>query len=882
VHALPSSRILATAAAGLGLVLSLPASAAAAPSQLTVLATSGQAAPGGSSFTAFGDPVLNEQGLVAFQGLLASGPDHEPSVGLYMASPGQLAAIASEQAQAPGGVGVLAHPPGDLNGSGAFPFIPRLDTAGDAYWVGDYHAGGPGYYADSMGVFLNAGRFAVQGDPTPDGQTFDFDFDYAVPPQVSPGGRLALLTELCPCGANGLSPGSGIYAWTGGTWQKVVRRGDPTPGGDGTFEPQDAEDPMGFGPPGVNDAGQVAFAARKRVAGRTVDGLYLDSGGNLQELVGAGETLPDGRTAATLYDVQHGPALNAAGEVAVLIGTSDAGSGIYLFGGGQGPQLVVHTGDPDPAGGGMVVCGLGHPGLGSDGTLAFTATLGLPGTPCLEGTVDAMYVGQPGHLARAAQIAVPSEISMQGGPSVGPDMPYVSGKGWVAILVQDNGGGRTLDVWDGQSLRRVAGTGDLIAGRTVTSLDLAGEDTPGAVALNDAGELVFRAFSAGGSQIVLASLAGAPATPALPAWLSTAQGQQAQPAGAPVVTGVSPASGPDTGGQTVTIAGSNLAGATSVLFGDYGQGQDVQVAPDGRSLQVVTPAASWGDGQVYVQVTTPAGASAVTSATQYTFEPGSAAQGAEVTVAGRQVAFEAASHSGAVGSVNGYTADTFDLESGQAGNDFYGGADLQLGADGSGNPTLSGNLAVVAAGGALGAAPGSATVPAVAGETLLVLDHAGRYALVTVQSASPQTVAFTYQMAAPSQAGPRQVTIRLTIGSDTATVDGQAVGLDVPATIGSSGRTLVPFRFLGQALGAQVGWNDATHTATYVLGSVQVNVPVGSLQATVNGAGVSLDAPAVIVGGRTLVPVRFIGQALGATVAWDPSSQTVTITYSAP
>lgn len=479
---------------------------------------------------------------------------------------------------------------------------------------------------------------------------------------------------------------------------------------------------------------------------------------------------------------------------------------------------------------------------------------------------------------------------------------------------------------------------------------------------------------------------------------------------------------------------------------------------------------------------------------------------AQVTAGNLQILFPGTSKSGAVGSVSGYEADTYDLESGQAGNDFYGGADLTLSTDGSGGPTLSGNLAILPQGGALSAAPGAATVPATPGEILLALDHAGNYAVVLIQNATPQTVWFSYVLQSsttavqPSQPGtgsepvqspetgtpttsptppqetpatppsatqpptpqgggsgptggttglyevqgnclavtgsggqpllgigftvapefpgdalqtalandqlvlhvtvaaPSDVTritgqqsgdgwktpltlmqqsgadwtfnlqltdhsqpyrffltsasltaagladtssgvtevdwqfdtagtagcgaqsvqgaaggssgtagtaataasgqsasnapapspstsgpttVKLQVGASSATVDGAAQSLDVPPQI-IGGRTMVPLRFLADALGAQVAWENATSSVTYTLGSTRVVLQIGNSQAEVDGQNVPLDVPPALVGGRTLVPVRFVSQELGAAVGWDQASQTVTVTYPAP
>jgi hypothetical protein len=84
----------------------------------------------------------------------------------------------------------------------------------------------------------------------------------------------------------------------------------------------------------------------------------------------------------------------------------------------------------------------------------------------------------------------------------------------------------------------------------------------------------------------------------------------------PGVSGVSPSSGSVGGGQTVTIAGNNLSGATAVMFGTTAA---AIVSTSNTSVTVTTPAES--AGTVNVTVTTPGGTSAVTSGDRYTFGP---------------------------------------------------------------------------------------------------------------------------------------------------------------------------------------------------------------------------------------------------------------------
>jgi hypothetical protein len=105
-------------------------------------------------------------------------------------------------------------------------------------------------------------------------------------------------------------------------------------------------------------------------------------------------------------------------------------------------------------------------------------------------------------------------------------------------------------------------------------------------------------------------------------------------------------------------------------------------------------------------------------------------------------------------------------------------------------------------------------------------------------------------------------------------VDGQPVRFDQPPiTIG--GRVLVPLRGVFERLGAFVEWDPRTNTVTAVRSGSQIQLQIGSRQGYVNGNLTLLDIPPMVVRGRTLVPLRFISEALGAQVDWDPAARTV-------
>jgi copper amine oxidase-like protein len=107
-------------------------------------------------------------------------------------------------------------------------------------------------------------------------------------------------------------------------------------------------------------------------------------------------------------------------------------------------------------------------------------------------------------------------------------------------------------------------------------------------------------------------------------------------------------------------------------------------------------------------------------------------------------------------------------------------------------------------------------------------------------------------------------------------VDGDPVAFDQPPII-TAGRVFVPLRGVFERLGAFVEWDQRTSTVMARQDTTQVILRIGQAQAMVNGQPVTLDAPPMVVGGRTLVPLRFLGETLGARVSWDPSNYTVSI-----
>jgi hypothetical protein len=107
-------------------------------------------------------------------------------------------------------------------------------------------------------------------------------------------------------------------------------------------------------------------------------------------------------------------------------------------------------------------------------------------------------------------------------------------------------------------------------------------------------------------------------------------------------------------------------------------------------------------------------------------------------------------------------------------------------------------------------------------------------------------------------------------------LNGNPLNFDVPPVM-ELGRVLVPLRVIFEALGAEVSWDQATQTISATKSGVTIRLQPGQKQASQNGAQITMDVPAKIINGRTMVPVRFVSEALGADVSWDNNTRTVSI-----
>ncbi|MBX3171048.1 MAG: copper amine oxidase N-terminal domain-containing protein [Candidatus Eremiobacteraeota bacterium] len=110
-----------------------------------------------------------------------------------------------------------------------------------------------------------------------------------------------------------------------------------------------------------------------------------------------------------------------------------------------------------------------------------------------------------------------------------------------------------------------------------------------------------------------------------------------------------------------------------------------------------------------------------------------------------------------------------------------------------------------------------------------------------------------------------------------AKLDGRVLQFDQPPVL-VGGRVMVPLRGIFESLGANVRFEAASQRIMASRGSQSVELTLGSNQAMVDGQPVTLDSPATSLGGRTMVPLRFVSEALGTEVRWQESTQTVFLT----
>lgn len=107
-------------------------------------------------------------------------------------------------------------------------------------------------------------------------------------------------------------------------------------------------------------------------------------------------------------------------------------------------------------------------------------------------------------------------------------------------------------------------------------------------------------------------------------------------------------------------------------------------------------------------------------------------------------------------------------------------------------------------------------------------------------------------------------------------VGGKEIKTDV-APVLINGRTLVPVRAIFESLDANVIWDESSQTVTAKKEDTEISLKINSNEMTVNGKTKTLEVPAQLISGRTMVPVRAASEAFGNEVIWNEKTRTVKV-----
>ncbi len=113
-------------------------------------------------------------------------------------------------------------------------------------------------------------------------------------------------------------------------------------------------------------------------------------------------------------------------------------------------------------------------------------------------------------------------------------------------------------------------------------------------------------------------------------------------------------------------------------------------------------------------------------------------------------------------------------------------------------------------------------------------------------------------------------------GEINVALNGELLEFDVPPRI-INDRTLVPMRTIFEALGATVYWDDNAQKITAKDQNTMVVMQINSNILLVNGNAITLDVPPQLVDERTLVPIRAVAESFNCNVLWDDDFNGVVI-----
>lgn len=180
--------------------------------------------------------------------------------------------------------------------------------------------------------------------------------------------------------------------------------------------------------------------------------------------------------------------------------------------------------------------------------------------------------------------------------------------------------------------------------------------------------------------------------------------------------------------------------------------------------------------------------------------------------------------------------------------------------------------------------PGTSDVISLRIECPKTMDMVEQYAKVMIGSIEDSSYSATLHLYLQPVT---QKKMQLNIGKKEAKINEVSTTMDAAPMI-NKGRTFVPFRFIGSEIGAKINYttdpaSKLVDTVTFQLGRKSIQLLIGKEAVTVKTDKETLnkvlDAAPFILGGRTLVPLRFVSEELGATITWDGKLQAIGILF---
>lgn len=119
-------------------------------------------------------------------------------------------------------------------------------------------------------------------------------------------------------------------------------------------------------------------------------------------------------------------------------------------------------------------------------------------------------------------------------------------------------------------------------------------------------------------------------------------------------------------------------------------------------------------------------------------------------------------------------------------------------------------------------------------------------------------------------------TLSFKVGSSVLNINGTEVEVEAPYIAGE-GVTLVPMRVIAETFGAEVAWDGETKSVEVKDGETTIKITIGSKTATVNGEEKELEEAPEITNDTSMIPLRFISEELGAEVKWDGETSSINV-----